>query len=123
VRLLLDEMYPAAIAEALRSRGLDVVAVQEQEGLRELGDEALFSAARLAGQVLVTENVKDFVPIEAHVRAAGQTHPGLIFTSNRSFPRHRERFIGTVVAALETFASQHPDCTGAVHWLRPVADR
>lgn len=123
MRLLLDEMYPAAIAEALRSRGLDVLAVQEQEGLRELSDEALFSAARHAGQVLVTENVKDFAPIEAHARAAGETNPGLIFTSNRSFPRHRERFIGAVAAALETFASQHPDCTGAVHWLRPVADR
>jgi hypothetical protein len=34
MRLLLDEMYPAAIAEALRAGGHDAIAVQEEGMLR-----------------------------------------------------------------------------------------
>jgi predicted nuclease of predicted toxin-antitoxin system len=120
VKLLLDEMYPAAVAEALRDRGFDVVAAQEDNDLRELADESLFATARESNRVLVTENVKDLAPIEAATRAAGQTHPGLIFTSNRSFPRHRQHLIGAMVAALERFVAKDPDCTGTAHWLRPI---
>lgn len=38
LKLLLDEMFPAAIASALRAEGYDVIAVQEHSDLRELND-------------------------------------------------------------------------------------
>lgn len=120
MKLSLDEMYPAAIAQALRERGCDVLAVQEEEALRELSDEALFAMARQSDRALVTENVKDFAPIEARARVQGEAHPGLVFTSNRGFPRHRQRFSGAMVAALEQFVTKERDRTGTVHWLRPV---
>lgn len=119
MKLLLEEMYPAAVAEALRERGHDVMAVQQEDGLRELSDEAVFATARDLGRIVVTENVKDFPPIEARARAQGETHPGLIFTSSRSLPRHRQQFIGAMVAALDKLASNEPECAGTVHWLRP----
>lgn len=121
MKLLLDEMYPAAIAGALRERGFDVMAVQQEDGLRELSDEAVFAAAKDLDRIVVTENVKDFAPIEARVRGRGEMHPGLIFTSNRSFPRHRQRFIGAMVAALDNMLSGKPDCSNTVHWLQPPA--
>ncbi len=120
MKLLLDEMYPAAIATALRERGHDAMAVQDEDDLRELGDEALFATARDLGRVVVTENVKDFAPIEARLRAQGEHHPGLVFTSNRSFPRHRQRFIGAMVDALDKLAADDPACQDTTYWLQPT---
>jgi hypothetical protein len=46
VKLLLDEMLSAVIAEQLRSRGQDVAAVIELAELRGLGDLKLFDYAQ-----------------------------------------------------------------------------
>lgn len=123
MRLLLDEMYPAAIAEALRAGGHDAIAVQEDGMLRELSDEALFAVAQEQRRALVSENVKDFMPIHSARQAQGEPHHGLIFTTNRSFPRHHKAFIGALARALERFlAGQEvgaPEPSSAVHWLRP----
>ena len=120
VRLLLDEMYPAAIAEALRAEGYDVVAVQEEEvGLRRLSDPLLFAAAQEVGRAVVTENIKDFAPLAA--TSDTDNHHGLVFTTNRTFPRHRSAFIGAMVLSLRVFMQAHPDgeARSLVHWLQP----
>ncbi len=64
LKLLLDEMFPAAIARALRSDGYDVIAVQEDNDLRESSDPALFATAQRLERTIVTENVKDFLPLD-----------------------------------------------------------
>jgi predicted nuclease of predicted toxin-antitoxin system len=119
VRLLLDEMYPGAITTALRDRGHDVVAVQDVPSLREMKDVTLFQYAQAERRALLTENVRDFIPLDSTMHEGGIAHHGLIFTSNRAFPRHRDRFIGHVVAALDTYLIQHGDDNPAsiVHWL------
>ena len=77
MKLLLDEMWAPAIAEALRDRGHEVVAVAERGDLRGLPDEAIFDAALAEGWVIVTENVVDYRPLAADAMRAGRSHPAL----------------------------------------------
>jgi predicted nuclease of predicted toxin-antitoxin system len=126
VKLLLDEMYPASVAIGLRKRGHDVIAVQEDENLSESDDASLFRIAQDMERAVVTENVKDFLPLDAMTNGAGRAHYGLIFTTNRSFPRHHRRFIGAITTALADYLERQRGRTAAasvVHWLRPPQPR
>lgn len=122
MRLLLDEMFPAAIAQVLRADGYDVVGVQEEPGLRQMSDPFLFAAAQDAGRAIVTENVKDFAPLVAGLHAG--EHHGLVLTTNRTFPRHRSGFIAALVTALRALLQAHPEAEprSLVHWLKPTTD-
>ncbi len=114
-------MFPAAIAQALRADGYDVIAVQDDGELRESSDPELFAHAQGLRRAVVTENVKDFLPLDAASHARDEPHYGLVLTTNGSFPRHRDRFVGAVPRALRDFLDDHPNVTAvsAVHWLRP----
>lgn len=117
MNLLLDEMWPPAIAEALRNRGHEVVAVAERRDLRGMSDTAIFDAAQAEGWVIVTENVVDYRPLAAAAMRAGRDSPALIYTSNRAYPRANRRTAGRLVAALDALLSTR----GAVeseHWLQ-----
>ena len=59
MKLLLDEMYPATLAEQLRARGHDVVSIHDPDYRRLEGapDAEVFAAAVAETRVLVTENV------------------------------------------------------------------
>lgn len=94
-RLLLDEMFAPAIAEQLRRRGHDVVAVAADPDLRALSDVALYEWATTHRRRVVTENVKDFRPL-----VAAGVGPGALFTSSRTFPRSR-RSPGPLIDALD----------------------
>ena len=59
MRLLLDEMYSAIHAEAMRVAGIDATTVLEL-GLAGSSDPEVFAAAIVEGSVLLTENVADF---------------------------------------------------------------
>ncbi len=116
MKLLLDEMWAPAIAEALRDRGHAVVAVAERPDLRGLPDEAIFAAAQAEGRVIVTENVVDYLPLAADAMRAGRAYPPIIYTTNRAYPRASRRTAGRLVAALDALlisgiAIQHE------HWL------
>lgn len=108
MKLLLDEMFTAEIARQLRRRGHDVTAVQEQERLISLQDVNLFAFAQRQRRVLVTENVSDFLGLDAQYRADGQRHVGLILTTNRQFSRRGGAGIGRMVRALEAWLAEHP---------------
>jgi hypothetical protein len=43
VPLLLDEMFAPVVAEALRDKGYDVVAVVAEAGLRALSDDEVYA--------------------------------------------------------------------------------
>ena len=81
-RLLLDEMYPPALAAPLRDRGHDVVAVAGHPDLAGSPDEAVLDAATSGSRCLVTENVRDFA-----VLARYTSHGGLLFVSADRWPR------------------------------------
>ena len=116
MKLLLDEMWAPAIAEALRDRGHDVVAVAERHDLRGMPDAAIFEAALAEGRMIVTENVVDYRPLAADAMRAGRPYPALIFTSNRAYPRASRRTAGRLVRALDALLSAR-DAISGEHWL------
>ena len=120
LKLLLDEMFPAAVARALRAAGYDVIAVQEDGDLREMSDTELFATAQRLERTIVTENVKDFLPLDAESHARPQPHWGLALKTNQAFPRHRDRCIGAMARALGHFVDEQParSPVSAIHWLR-----
>lgn len=112
--LLLDEMFSPRIAEELRRRGRDVLALVADPELRSLSDPEVYAWASDQGRRVVTENVKDFRPL-----VATGSGPGVLFTSSRAFPRSR-RNLGLLVDALDRWliiaaAAPRP----AEDWLVP----
>lgn len=122
MKLLLDEMYPPAVAEQLRARGHDVVSVHDPDdrALEGAPDEDLFAAALADGRALVTENVPDFRRLEASALARGDATPVLAYTTDRQFPRGQPRTLGSLVEALDTLLRERETVTGSV-FLRPRA--
>jgi hypothetical protein len=104
VKLLLDEMYSARHAEALRDADIDAVTVGEL-GLAGRSDLDVFAAAAANGYVLLTENVADFARIGADHLAAGQHHPGVLIALSSRFSR-RPAGRGALVAAVLVISDQ-----------------
>ena len=82
--VLLDEMYPPALAQRLRDNGHDVVAVLEVEvDLASRSDDDVLAWAARNNRCVVTENVSDF----ARLASSGTAHCGLIFVLAHRYPR------------------------------------
>jgi hypothetical protein len=94
-------MFSPVIAEQLRQRGHDVVAVKEREDLIEQSDRFIFSVASLEKRAIVTENVPHFRSLNLLATSEGNEHSGLVYTTNRSFPRGDRGSMGKLVSALE----------------------
>ena len=117
--LLLDEMFSPAIAVELTARGIDCRAVAADVLLRAQSDLEIFDTGLLEGRVIVTNNVPDFESLRRAREAFGGELPGLIYTSDLTFPRAKA-YVARLVAALEAAASSHQAARrGAVLWLRP----
>ncbi len=106
-RLLLDEHFSGALAEALGRHGVDVVAASATRQLRGLGDEALLAEAASQGRMLVTYNVRDFAALARQWAQLGKSHAGILLIHPRTVAASDIR--GQVRVILET--------------LRVVADR
>jgi predicted nuclease of predicted toxin-antitoxin system len=122
LKLLLDEMYASAVAEQLRERDHDVIAVAERADLRGTPDEDLLAWARTEDRALVTDNQRDFIPIHRRCIAGGHDHKGLILTTNRRFPRGQPATTGKLVVALDMFLHVIAPSTALnpsfIHWLQ-----
>jgi uncharacterized protein YciW len=103
--LLLDEMFSGAIAEQVRAKGHDVLAVVNDPALAGSADEQILAHAAATGRALVTANIKDFIPLDARYRAASQAHAGLILVSAKTFPQDRT-FTAAVISALSALLDQ-----------------
>ena len=103
--LLLDEMFADTIAQQLRAKGHDVLAVVADPALISLPDDQILARAAATGRALVTANIKDFMPLDAQYRAAEQSHAGLILVSAKTFPQNRS-YTGAVTSALAALLDQ-----------------
>ena len=117
--LLLDEMFSPAIAVELTARGIDCRAVAADVLLRAQSDLEIFDTGLLEGRVIVTNNVPDFESLRRAREAFGGELPGLIYTSDLTFPRTKA-YIPRLVTALAMAAAGHEAARrGGVLWLRP----
>jgi len=114
VKLLLDEMYPRVIAERLGGRGHDVISVHDAPG-RGAPDHEILQYARSEGRALVTENIRDFRPLAEQLVSSGESHAGLVFTTDRRWPRNDA---GALINALERLLVERADQPVAMEiWL------
>jgi hypothetical protein len=85
MKLLLDEHLAKVVAEQLRSKGFDVVALTETER-RSIEDEDLLALAHSLTQVLVTYNKKHFSQLHHEWLSVGRHHSGIIGLDSKKLP-------------------------------------
>lgn len=119
MRLLLDEQISHVIAEQLRSRGFDVVAVDERSDLRGLSDHSLLEWASSEGRAVVSNDIRHFSSIATAWAQEGRAHWGIVFSVDRRLSRARGAF-GAYVRALDSLLRRVPDDDGLrdrIVWL------
>lgn len=119
MELLLDEMYPARLAGALRERGTDAEGVDERNSLRGLADEELLVVAAREGRALVSENVADFMRLYGEWGAAGRRHAGIVIALSSRFSRTPAGYEVLVDSLVELCAKRpgRDALADAVHFL------
>ena len=115
MRLLLDEMHPLALADALRAGGADAVTVAER-GLAGQSDWELMSFAVAEGYALLTENIADFARIATEHLSSGGHHPGVLVALSSRFSR---RPGGVDVLATAVLAVAGEDLADRLVYLEP----
>lgn len=116
IRILLDEHYPAWLADELAADGIDAVALNaHRPELRGVDDRRVLEAAVAEGRVVVTEDVSTF---SAAIAAVPQ-HVGVVYCHYARFPRTRPGLNG-LRKALVALVTSPPDGLGEypiVWWL------
>ena len=101
-------MLSKRIAEGLRKRNIDAVAVTERDELVGLSDAEVLALAASERRALVTNNVVDFRRLhEMSARPGGEGHFGIVYIP--SAQRRTRRDTGKIVKALEALAVGNPD--------------
>jgi predicted nuclease of predicted toxin-antitoxin system len=117
VKLLLDEMISAVVAEQLRARDHHVDAVIERRELRGLTDRDLFEYAQAAERSLVTYNRDDFLELDRRYRSENRRHCGIVILNLRRFPQGPVS-IGPLVTSLGRLIVAGPPYESFIHWLQ-----
>ena len=100
MKLLLDEMLSAVIAEQLRARGHDVEAVNRHPQHEALSDSEVLDVARAEHRAVVTNNLVDFRVLHHEaITPGGPGHDGMIFMAGND--RRTKADSGRIVTALE----------------------
>lgn len=119
LKLLLDEMLTAVVAEQLRARGHDVEAINRHPAHEGLSDRDVLDLARLERRAVVTNNLVDFRVLHHEaITPGGPGHYGMVFLAGDY--RRTKADIGRIVAALEAKLEQYPGDNGLVNaetWL------
>jgi len=103
---LIDEMFPMATAEFLRTTyGHDAVHVAEV-GLRAADDVQVAALARAEGRAVVTENVADF---------AAERDVVLVFVLKKNLPAGGGQ-AAALARVLDRWAKNSPDPYLGHHW-------
>ncbi len=112
VRVLLDEMYPPALADILCQCGHDVVAVAARGDLVGLDDAAVLAAATGEERCLVTENVRDFAVLVRQV-----SHGGVLFVYGCRWPRTPNSIYRIATALDHVLAEKQMPGPDGIAWL------
>lgn len=83
MRLILDEHFDYVIAEELRPRGVDAMAVKgERPDLEGKDDDVVLRTASAERRVVVTNNVRDYAALVEDFGLRGETQFGVLFTAS-----------------------------------------
>jgi hypothetical protein len=104
VKILVDEMYPPTVADALRAAGIDTTTVADLR-LAGASDLEVFGAAVAGGYAVLTENVGEFTRIAAEHSNAGAHHNGVLIALSSRFSR-RPAGIPILIAAVQAIADE-----------------
>ena len=115
MKLLLDEMISAVVAEELRAR--DVEAVSERRELRGPADRDLFEYARTSERSLVTYDRDDFLELDRRHRSENRRHCGIVILNPRRFPQGPVS-IRPLVTSLDRLIAVGPPYESFIHWLQ-----
>ena len=118
MKLLLDEMYPAALGDALTAAGIEAVTVSGL-GMAGTPDPDVFAYAVTEQRAVLTENVADFVAIAAQHSTIGAQHHGLLIALSNRFSRRPSGY-RRIVAAINTHKDD--DLTDRIIYLEVVPD-
>ena len=111
IRLLLDEHVWEGLTQALIQQGYDVVHVTHTEQ-RGMDDDVLLAWAADQGRVVLTYNVRHFVPLVAQWYAAHREHAGVILSLQLS-PGELLRQVKRLLAALSA-----DELRNTIRWLQ-----
>ena len=100
----LDELASDRLAEAARSKGVDIVSSHEC-GRDGLPDETQLLLAAEDGRCFVTQNYPDFIALTFEFQRLGLPHAGVLLLP-RSLKRSNTGLLGT---ALQSYPANHPD--------------
>ncbi|MGB7589100.1 MAG: DUF5615 family PIN-like protein [Solirubrobacterales bacterium] len=115
MKLLLDEQISGKVAERLRERGHDALAITADPALRGLSDPDLFETAQQQKRALVTYNRTDFEAIVREYAAANREHHGLVIIHPFRFPSQE---FSRLAKALAAFVDAFPPGKSFVIWLQ-----
>lgn len=88
---------------------VDAVAVpRDRPELGGLDDEVILRAASEERRVVVTNDVRDYVGLVEDFGLRGESHFGVLLTSDSAFARSKHA-VGLLVDALEAFVQDAPD--------------
>ena len=117
VRLFLDaHVSGKRVGAGLRQAGHDVRAVDEERALEGLSDAALLELAARDSRILITCNVRDFLPLVVEWVSLSREHAGVLLVPNSI--RHEE--FGLLTARIhQTLAGSTPaDWRNRVAWVQ-----
>ena len=117
MKLLLDEMISAVVAEQLRGRHRDVEAVSERRELRGISDADLFGYAQAAERSTVTYNRDDFLELDRRYRSENRRHFGIVILNPRRFPQGPAS-IGPLVTSLDQLIASGQPYDSFIQWLQ-----
>jgi hypothetical protein len=117
VKLLLDEMISAIVAQRLRGRDRDVEAVSERRELRGLADEEIFEYAQTAERTVVTYNRDDFLELDRRYRGRHRSHRGIAIVNPRRFPQGNPS-LAPLVTSLDRLMTEGPPYESFIDWLQ-----
>jgi predicted nuclease of predicted toxin-antitoxin system len=113
VRVLLDAHVSSRhVGQRLAKVGHDVLALDQDETLSRLVDEEVLALATEQERIVITHNVRDFVPIVRRWAEAGRSHNGVILVTLASTE------YGAILRRLEQLFAERPDQTD---WVDRVA--
>jgi hypothetical protein len=82
IRIYTDEQVFRGLARALRNHGYDAESRQEAgRANRGISDDEQLAYAARTGRAILTENVTDFIVLDAEWKRVGRAHAGIIVVS------------------------------------------